>query len=355
MRRPRTDAEKGPPTPARDPLGPTSAPHALYDLADVEAALGGATREDDALDLLIDGDRFASNRSLLRDLLARGDAGRFRFPVHATHEAIARVEALTSRAPHCRAVVDLVARHLRAARTTGTPVALPPLLLLGPPGVGKSWLMGGLARAMGVPSRVYPFNLSSLSDGLSGSHPVYRSSAPGLVARTLLGQPFSNPLILVDEVDKPPPAAHAGDPYRPLYAALEPENARRFLDEHVQVPIDASQVMWILAANAVAGVPAPILDRLTVLEVGDMAAGDRVAVLRSVYADANARYRGFFDVEPSVELLDRLAAARPRRARLAIEDAMTRAAADERRSVRASDVADATDLPRVPPRRRGMH
>lgn len=138
MRRARTDAGKGRPPPARDPLGPTSPPHALYDLADVEAALGGATREDDALDLLLDGDRFASNRSPLRDLLARGDAGRFRFPVHATHEAIARVESLSSRAPHCRAVVDLVACHLRAARTIGIPVALPPLLLLGPPRASAS-------------------------------------------------------------------------------------------------------------------------------------------------------------------------------------------------------------------------
>jgi hypothetical protein len=123
----------------------------------------------------------------------------------------------------------------------------------------------------------------------------------------------------------------------------------------VQVPIDASQAIWILAANAVAGVPAPILDRLTVLEVGDKAAGDRVAVLRSVYADANARYRGFFDVEPSVEVLGRLAAARPRRARLAIEDAMARAAADGRHSVRASDVVDAVDLSKTTTPRRGMH
>lgn len=215
--------------------------------------------------------------------------------------------------------------------------------------------MGELAGAMRVPSRAYSFNLSSLSDGLSGSHPVYRFSAPGLVARTLLGEPISNPLILVDEIDKPPPSADAGDPYRSLYATLEPENARRFVDEHVQVPIDASQVMWILSANAVVGIPAPILDRLTVLEVGDIAAGDRAAVLRSVYADANARYRGFFDVEPSAEVLDRLAAARPRRARLAIEDAMTRAAADGRRSIRTSDVVDATDVRRATPRRRGMH
>ena len=164
-----------------------------------------------------------------------------------------------------------------------------------------------------------------------------------------------DPLVLVYEVDEPPPAAHAGDPYRPLYAALEPEDARRFLDEHVQVPIDASQVIWILAANAVTGIPAPILDRLTVVEVDEMAAGDRVAVLRSVYADANARHRGFFDVEPSAEVLDRLAADRPRRARLAIKDAMTRAAADGRRSVRASDVVDAADRPRMASRRRGMH
>lgn len=136
MRRARTDAGKDRPSPARDPLGPASPPHALYDLADVVAALGGGTRDDGALDPL-DGDRFASNRALLRDLLARGDAGRFRLPVHAIREAIVGVEALSDSAPHCRTVVDLVTRHLRAARTTGTPSRCRPCSSSGPPTSGS--------------------------------------------------------------------------------------------------------------------------------------------------------------------------------------------------------------------------
>ena len=76
---------------------------------------------------------------------------------------------------------------------------------------------------------------------------------------------------------------------------LEPENVRRFVDEHLQFPIDATQVMWVLSVNSTAEVFLPILDRLTILEVGDMERPERVAVLRTVYSDlvmtefANAR------------------------------------------------------------------
>ncbi len=316
-------------------VGVDFTPHALYELADVQAALGGGP--DDDLQLEEGGGLFASRMRLHR-LQALGEDGRWRRLAHATPAAIAAVEALGRRAPHLHELTDLVVRRLRASLATDTAVVLPPLVLVGPPGVGKSWFLSHLAEVLGLPFRLYPFNLSSLSDGLSGSHPGWRASGPGLVAKTLLGETVANALVLIDEIDKAPSFAHAGDPYRPLYALLEPTCSRRFVDEHLGLPIDASAMSWIAAANDVTHLPGPILDRLTVLSVPEMRPAERAVVVGSIYAEANASFRAFFDDEPSPAVVARLVATNPRRARLAVEDAMVRAAAAGRRTVQPDDV-----------------
>ena len=310
--------------------------HAIYDLADVRVALGRG-KADDGLPMFEEelfAEDVSASQSRLRRLLGAGEEGRWRRLAHPTAEAALGVEALGARSPHFREMTGLVTRRVWAAMATDTPVRLPPILLLGPPGVGKSWYMAHLAGILGVPFASYPMNLSTLADGLSGSHPIWRTSAPGLVARTLLQGEVANPLVLVDEVDKPAPAQRDGDAYRPLYSLLEPEGARAFVDEHFQMPLDASAIMWVMSANDLAPLPAPILDRVVVVEVPDMSLEDRMAVVASVYAATNARFFGFFDLDPAPDVLARLATGNARRIRLAVEDAMVRAAADGRHTLR---------------------
>ena len=229
---------------------PQTTLHALYDLDDVEAALGRDNRRSFQGDPDEEG-RLTIRHEALQALLDAGETGRWRALTYATGAAIEDVQGLTARAPHMRSVIDLVVRRLRAARTIGMPITLPPMLLLGPPGVGKTWLMARLAERLHVPFRNFNMNLVTLGDTLSGNHPVWRASAPGLVATTLLREHVANPLILVDELDKPPTRQSGGDRdmYRPFYSLLEPEGARRFVDDHLGVPIDAARVMWVAAAN----------------------------------------------------------------------------------------------------------
>ena len=74
----------------------------------------------------------------------------------------------------------------------------------------------------------------------------------------LLAERVANPVLVVDEVDKP--MAHGGeDPFRPLYGLLEPASARRPVDEFLSFPLDASHVSWILAGNSVDPLPEPIV------------------------------------------------------------------------------------------------
>lgn len=328
--------------------------HALYALDDVEAALGRGRAPSFSGDPCDDG--VPVRHAALEALLTAGEEGRWRALARPTTAAVEGVGRLAARAPHMAPVIDLVVRRLRAATVIGLPVALPPLLLLGPPGVGKTWLMGKVAAELGVPFRSFAMNLATVGDTLSGSHTIWKATRAGLVATTLVREEVANPLFLVDELDKPPPASVFGDLYRPFHTLLEPEGARGFTDEHLGVPMDASKVIWVAAANAVDEIPPPIVDRLTVVEVGAMSRDDRRSVLRSVYAEANLLFRGFFDPDPAPAVLDRLADAPPRRARLAIEEAMARAAAEGRRTVRAADVGVAPVAPRpTTPGRRGMH
>lgn len=315
-------------------------PHALYTFADVHAAMGGEEPEVPSFDgdPPADDDVGVRARPILRRMLVGGEGARWRTLVHPDDDAVAAVAALGARAPHMAAVTAFVSRRLRGAGAIGLPIRLPPILLLGPPGVGKTWFMAGLARALGLPFRHFPMNLATLADGLSGSHPIWRASAPGLVARTLLSERVANPVILIDELDKPPAAAIGGDLYRPLHALLEPENARAFVDDCIGVAIDASAVIWVASANMTDAIPAPILDRLLVVEVGAMSQGDRVTVVRSVYADLNRANLDFFDPDPAEAVLDHVASAHPRRAKHLLDDGMLRAAAEGRRALLPSDV-----------------
>lgn len=315
----------------------------LYRTGDVRDALGLALGCDpSAWDVSVEPPpRVAEDtehQARLRSVLAKGEDGRWRDLAGPTPHVLERLRELGTRAPHLDPLTQLVELNLRAARAMGRPCFLEPVLLVGGPGVGKTWFLSRLGRILGLPFRSYAMSSSSLSEGLTGSHPSWRNSGPGLVARTLLTQSVANPIFFVDEVDKGLAHSANSDPYRPFYVLLEQEGARSFTDEYLGFPIDASRALWVLAANDASALPAAVLDRLLVVEVPEMGLGQRVAVARSVYADANAARGGFFAPDPAESVVERLAALTPRAARAATEHAMAIAAADGRRSLLPDDV-----------------
>ena len=324
----------------------------LYDLGEVASALGRGDEGEDPNSTFsgdpeprLGAEVETDQAAYLRCVLRAGEGARWRDLARPDEAQVAGLRELARRAPQMREVVDLASRHLRATIAMGTQTTLPPLLLVGPPGTGKTWFAERLARTLGVPLRRHPMNVATIGDGLTGSHPVWRNARPGLVARTLLAEAVANPVILVDEVDKA--VAHNGeDAYRPLYACLEPESSRRFVDEFLGFALDASRVSWLLTANAVEPMPAAIVDRLTIVEVPSLDEAHLRAIAVSVFAEANAERRSFFE-PPSDDVVDRFAAASPRRMRRVVVEAMTRAAADGRRALLPDDI-----VPDPPPSRR---
>jgi ATP-dependent Lon protease len=224
-----------------------------------------------------------------------------------------------------------------AAITMGGALTLPAVMLVGGPGLGKTWYTSRLAAALGLPVRTLAMNALSLGDSLTGAFPVWRNAREGLVARTLLSEATMNPVFLVDEIDKPA-AYNNEDPYRPFYTVLEPENARSLVDDYLGFPMDASLASWVLAGNTLQNLPAPILDRLVVFTIPDMDDAQRRIVADSVHAEVNATKGGFFDPHLPDEVADRLASLTARGMRRALGDAMVRAAAAGRRSLLPDDV-----------------
>ncbi|MDH5537832.1 MAG: AAA family ATPase [Rhizobacter sp.] len=220
--------------------------------------------------------------------------------------------------PNFSDVLDDVRRQLALCEDSGDALEITPLLLLGPPGVGKTHFARELSHLLGTGMGFV--SMSSLTAGwvLSGASSQWKGARPGKVFETLVDGQYANPVMVVDEIDKAG-GEHAYDPLGALYSLLEQDTAQAFTDEFAEVAIDASQVIWVATANDARGIPEPILNRMNVFEVQ---APDRDAA-RHIAArlyDSIRRARDWgsrFEAEPRRDVLDRMSDMAPREMRRA--------------------------------------
>jgi ATP-dependent Lon protease len=154
---------------------------------------------------------------------------------------------------------------------------------------------------------------------LSGASSQWKGSKPGKVFEALVDGQYANPVMVIDEIDKAGADAQY-DPLGALYNLLEHDTAHAFVDEFAEVPIDASQVIWITTANDVRGIPEPILNRMNVFEVDAPSPEAARQIARQLYASIRTEHdwgRLVAD-EPSGDVLDHLAALAPREMRRAL-------------------------------------
>lgn len=157
------------------------------------------------------------------------------------------LEVLDADFPNFSAVTSIVKGHLALCRCASEHVLrLTPMLLWGPPGVGKSLYLKRLGQLLGLPVTELQVATLSATFSLGGLDSSYASSKPGLVWNALEGDCMS-PLIVLVEIEKLPPA-HTGA-LGCLYSLLERHSARRFRDEAVPLPIDASYICWMSTCN----------------------------------------------------------------------------------------------------------
>jgi ATP-dependent Lon protease len=241
--------------------------------------------------------------------------------------------------PNFTEVLDDVKRHVALCQDSQDSLQLMPLLLLGPPGVGKTHFAKQIADLLGTCMQLVP--MSSMTAGwlLSGSSSQWKGAKPGKVFQALVDGEYANPVIVVDEIDKASADAQY-DPLGPLYSLLEHDTASGFVDEYAEVPIDASQVIWVTTANDERGIPEPILNRMNVFEIAppDAEAARKIAahLYRGICQEHDWGQR--FAPLPSDDVLDALATLAPREMRRALMTAFGNARLDKRYAIAPSDL-----------------
>ncbi len=241
--------------------------------------------------------------------------------------------------PNFTDVLDDVKRHVALSQDCRDGLEVTPILLLGEPGIGKTHFAKKLADLLGTGMNLVP--MSSMTAGwlLSGSSSQWKGAKPGKVFEALIEGQYANPVIVVDEIDKASADAQY-DPLGALYTLLEHDTAGHFTDEFAEVPIDASQVIWITTANNPRSIPDPILNRMNVFEIQAPTAEQARSIACNLYQGIRGEHDWgkHFHPEPYSDVLDALAEMPPREMRRALMTGFGNARLAGHASIQADDL-----------------
>lgn len=266
--------------------------------------------------------RDKSDAALLAEfeLLAREPQPVARMPSPAALKAMLAV--LEAEFPWANEAVENVAQQLLTRSRLGVlAFGLRPILLVGPPGSGKSRLVRRLAELLGLP--YMPFSCAGVHDAksLAGTSRGWATGEPSPILRLMLTRRSASALILLDEIDK---AARNGEPTAALTSLLlgllEPETSRRWRDSFLQAPCDLSNIVFVATANGLSGIPKPVLSRFSIALVPQPRAQDLDRLVSSMTSEIAMEMGvdpGILPVMPAAQLGHSRTSARELRAAIA--------------------------------------
>ncbi len=244
--------------------------------------------------------------------------------------------------PNFTRVMDTVITPHLSILDAGGSHRMGPVLLVGEPGVGKTYFANAVAKLFGFRESIFiDFSAETNNSALGGSSNFWSNSSPGKLFDYLAwgdGETsFANPVFVLDEIDKTSPESRY-NPLSTLYGILEAETAAKFYDQSMpDIGLDVSRVRFFLTANDASKIPEPLLTRLTVFHIPAPTPEQLRGVVRGIYsAIAKGIGIGLSD-EIGDDIIDLAEGLSPREARVRMECAIATAVAAGRLEIQVSD------------------